>query len=290
MEKIYYNEKEYNVTDRICNLISTYKDSNEYMDYTTAILDSKNYQEGIISEQILLAALTDRSCSTLVDKWLDLLTSEIFATGLISYEIASKLVEMELNTSWSTIDHKYQEGIIGDEYIHYILHQISLDDEYCTQCTKTINILITMLTSDSYQNKQLTDDTINNFLDIPEEERSNKIEILEKIFFKDRISTEFINDENLKSILETKTPLIDKIIYYTLISRTINSEIKAQYILSILNIENQEGLTNVYTSYMEKQKVDSIDTFAKNFVSYTLPLLYEYNLQVSYTKKREKNN
>lgn len=283
MEKIEYNGKEYTVTDRVASLISMLAITED----AVTILDSKNYQEGKISEPILLAALIDQDDINIGMNWVNMLTSEIYASGLISYDVASKLANCSFDMKWALTDKKYKKGIIKDEHLKHIFEMINSGDEYCSNCESTVNVMVTMLTSEEYEKGNLSDETISLFLATSKEKRYDKIDILDKLFDKERNNGSFLNDEQLKLILESKNPLVDRIIYYILKSRFVSPELKEQYILAMLNIENQEGLSTVYNVYAERGETN-LNGFAQNFVEHTLPMLHTLDLQVSYTRKREK--
>lgn len=285
MDIIEYEEKEYSVTDRVASLITML----DITEYAALILSSKNYQEGKIAESILLAALIDQDDINIRTDWVDMLTSEIYGAGLISYDVASKLANCGFDMKWALTDKKYKKGIIKDEHLKHIFEMINTDDEYCSHCEQTVNIMVTMLTSEEYENGNFSDETINLFLATSGETRCDKIDILDKLFAQERNTISFLNDEKLKLILETKNPLVDRIIYYILKARFVSPELKEQYILAMLNIENQEGLTAVYNSYVEKSHTN-LNGFAQNFVEHTLPILHELDLQVSYTRKRTNNS
>lgn len=251
MKYFRYNYNNYPVSDEVFNLISTSKKKNricfeswEIDKYIIKILESENYLTGKIPYQTLLVAIEGILYK---ERWLSLLTSEVYGTGLISHKMAVELAtRRDYEINWTIIDEKYSKGIITPKHLNSISKIIEKEYKYYYTPQEIITIILSLLTSKDYEESQMSEETINLLL--PPE-----------IHF--------------DSVNETIYRITIHGIYYIITSKYIKPKEKENYISLMLNAENKEKLYSLYNQVKEQKPKITMTEFIGEAILYIFPML-----------------
>lgn len=281
MNTIKYKGKEYQISDKIAQIVKTNMDN---LDFIIELLESENYKAGKIKDDTIIRLLPGNVFTKHTGK--EILISKIYGDGLISDSLFLKLVLLHATVEFSILEKEYSKGNLEDAKV---IFEIMDKANSINRIRKIINIILTMLPSSVYKEKAITKET----LELLNEATNVSLEMLQKAL--DNEFRNAIDEETIRKILlEEQNELVNAIIECILASNIIKPEEKNDYIKAIINLENKEELNNLYNLYAQKDESMTLYEFANNFVRFTLVLdMQKFNLASAnpqHTRKKQLNN